>query len=71
MEVPQFVEMTKDKNITVRFIEYMPFEGASARRLSSPLVALTALCNQTTAGRQRNSSPQPRFSRPSRRSTRR
>ncbi|BGP30976.1 hypothetical protein JCM10296v2_002738 [Rhodotorula toruloides] len=26
MEVPQFVEMTKDKKITVRFIEYMPFE---------------------------------------------
>ncbi|SCV67696.1 BQ2448_5307 [Microbotryum intermedium] len=28
-EVPQFVELTKDMDITVRFIEYMPFEGES------------------------------------------
>ncbi|BGP46974.1 hypothetical protein JCM10450v2_002826 [Rhodotorula kratochvilovae] len=26
MEVPQFVELTRDSDITVRFIEYMPFE---------------------------------------------
>lgn len=41
-EVPSFVEMTRDLNIEVRFIEYMPFDGkrnhqsppfASVRRL--------------------------------------
>ncbi|GJN87650.1 hypothetical protein Rhopal_000605-T1 [Rhodotorula paludigena] len=26
MEVPQFVELTRDRDITIRFIEYMPFE---------------------------------------------
>lgn len=39
MEVPQFVEMTKDKKITVRFIEYMPFEGA--RDVSRTLLSLS------------------------------
>lgn len=29
MEVLDFVEMTRDQNLEVRFIEYMPFEGAS------------------------------------------
>ena len=28
-EVPDFVELTRERDITVRFIEYMPFEGAS------------------------------------------
>jgi len=27
MEVSDFVELTKNEDITVRFIEYMPFEG--------------------------------------------
>jgi len=27
-EVPDFVELTRERDITVRFIEYMPFEGA-------------------------------------------
>jgi molybdenum cofactor biosynthesis enzyme MoaA len=27
MEVPDFVELTKEMDIAVRFIEYMPFEG--------------------------------------------
>lgn len=26
-EIPQFVEMTRDRPINVRFIEYMPFDG--------------------------------------------
>lgn len=26
-EVPDFVELTKDKNLSVRFIEFMPFTG--------------------------------------------
>jgi molybdenum cofactor biosynthesis enzyme MoaA len=26
-EVVDFVEMTREKNIDVRFIEYMPFDG--------------------------------------------
>ena len=26
-ELADFVEFTKDKNIDVRFIEYMPFDG--------------------------------------------
>lgn len=26
-ELPEFVEMTRDKPINVRFIEYMPFDG--------------------------------------------
>ena len=28
-EVPDFVEMTKEKDISVRFIEFMPFTGLS------------------------------------------
>ena len=27
-EVPDFVEMTRDKDISVRFIEFMPFTGS-------------------------------------------
>lgn len=27
MEVPDFVELTRDMDITVRCIEFMPFEG--------------------------------------------
>lgn len=30
-EVPDFVEMTKEKNISVRFIEFMPFTGSYKR----------------------------------------
>ena len=26
-EVPDFVAMTKDKNVSIRFIEFMPFTG--------------------------------------------
>jgi len=29
-EVPDFVEMTKEKDISVRFIEFMPFTGPCA-----------------------------------------
>lgn len=37
-EVPDFVEMTKEKNISVRFIEFMPFTGLHKRRIQlSPL----------------------------------
>jgi cyclic pyranopterin phosphate synthase len=37
-EVPDFVEMTKEKDISVRFIEFMPFTGSSGHRtrLASP-----------------------------------
>lgn len=35
MEVPAFVELTKDMDITVRFIEYMPFEGMLFQSSSS------------------------------------
>lgn len=28
MEVPDFVELTREMDITVRMIEYMPFEGS-------------------------------------------
>lgn len=34
MEVPDFVELTREMDITVRMIEYMPFEGDSARHCS-------------------------------------
>ena len=30
-EVPDFVEMTKEKDISVRFIEFMPFTGSYRR----------------------------------------
>lgn len=35
MEVPDFVEMTRDMDITVRAIEFMPFEGGSFSRILS------------------------------------
>lgn len=31
-EVPDFVEMTREKNISVRFIEFMPFTGPCRHR---------------------------------------
>lgn len=31
-EVPDFVEMTKEKAISVRFIEFMPFTGSCRYR---------------------------------------
>lgn len=31
-EVPDFVEMTREKDISVRFIEFMPFTGLCRRR---------------------------------------
>lgn len=31
MEVLDFVEMTKDKELSVRFIEFMPFTGEASR----------------------------------------
>ena len=30
-EVPDFVEMTREKDISVRFIEFMPFTGLCRR----------------------------------------
>lgn len=30
-EVVKFVEFTRDKNVFVRFIEYMPFDGTPSR----------------------------------------
>lgn len=71
-EVADFVNLTRDMDITVRFIEYMPFEGAPTRSLcvsQRPLTHTTAR-PQTTAGRRRNSSLPPRSSPTSRRSTR-
>ncbi|GEM06599.1 molybdopterin cofactor biosynthetic protein [Rhodotorula toruloides] len=47
MEVPQFVEMTKEKNITVRFIEYMPFEDN--RWSTTKLVPSASLLSTLTA----------------------
>ncbi|GAA6038820.1 hypothetical protein NBRC10512_006710 [Rhodotorula toruloides] len=47
MEVPQFVEMTKDKKITVRFIEYMPFEDN--RWSTTKLVPSASLLSTLTA----------------------
>lgn len=39
-EIPAFVELTKEMDITVRFIEYMPFEGKSSSfLLSSPFLS--------------------------------
>ena len=73
-EVVDFVNLTRDMDITVRFIEYMPFEGALFRvslvtqKLVSELTSL--VCRQTTAGRRRNSSLPPPCSPTSRRSTR-
>lgn len=31
-EVPDFVEMTREKDISIRFIEYMPFTGPCGHR---------------------------------------
>ncbi|BGO96905.1 putative Molybdopterin cofactor biosynthetic protein [Rhodotorula toruloides ATCC 204091] len=47
MEVPQFVEMTKNKKITVRFIEYMPFEDN--RWSTTKLVPSASLLSTLTA----------------------
>lgn len=69
-EVPDFVNLTRDMDITVRFIEYMPFEGMFFLSLAPRLdPALTATAPQTTAGRHRNSCLPPHSSPTSRRST--
>lgn len=39
-EVLDFVRLTADKNISVRFIEFMPFTGISCPRQSSALLML-------------------------------
>lgn len=60
-EVADFVALTRDQNITVRFIEYMPFEGEfwaprlGTDRQLTPCPPKT----QTTAGRRGNSSRRP------------
>ena len=41
-EVPDFVEMTRNKDISVRFIEFMPFAGSCGRRTRLQLPADTA-----------------------------
>ena len=33
-EIPQFVELTRERPINVRFIEYMPFDGNRWSRTS-------------------------------------
>jgi len=37
-EVPDFVEITRERDVSVRFIEFMPFTGPCTRRtpLASP-----------------------------------
>lgn len=42
-EIPAFVELTKEMDITVRFIEYMPFEGKSSSFLLSSFPPLSYL----------------------------
>jgi cyclic pyranopterin phosphate synthase len=38
-EVPDFVEMTKEKDISVRFIEFMPFTGPCRHRIRFIIVS--------------------------------
>lgn len=50
-EIPQFVEMTRDRPINVRFIEYMPFDGnrwsyhSMVRPSQSPPIFNQPICN--------------------------
>jgi molybdenum cofactor biosynthesis enzyme MoaA len=42
-EIPAFVELTKEKNLSVRFIEFMPFNGNSFSIVSSPCSLLQVI----------------------------
>lgn len=59
-EVPAFVELTRNRKIIVRFIEYMPFEGALAL-LDVAAMTLTKK-KQITIGPTQNSCPPPPLS---------
>lgn len=65
-EILDFVELTRDKNVEVRFIEYMPFEGVQ----SALLTPRFAHAVQTIAGQRGSSFPWPRCSTRSERRTR-
>lgn len=41
VEVPDFVEMTREKDVSVRFIEFMPFTGSWRHGLNSSLASDT------------------------------
>ena len=41
VEVPDFVEMTREKDVSVRFIEFMPITGSWRHRLNSSLASDT------------------------------
>ena len=66
LEVPQFVEMTKEQPISVRFIEFMPFTGKACR--GALLVVPRRLANslQATSGTNGNFSHRRNCSRGSR-----
>lgn len=58
-EVLDFVNLTKDQDLSVRFIEFMPFTGMSIGPLDMILLLETNRCNQETNGmRQKWSLPQ-------------
>lgn len=51
-EVLDFVEMTRDKNVEVRFIEYMPFEGPFLPPVPSTLAELPLCADNRWATRK-------------------